>query len=310
MRAAPFHPDPYLASKSQPFDPVKRLLVLAILTSPLFTHAAATEPALAKRMDQVSAQFIGRPYIVDPLGEGDRGHFDRDPRFRLDGFDCTTFVETVLSISKARRSSEVPKWMDKIRYEKGVVGFETRNHFPDADWIANNVRARLVKDVTAQVAKTQPSSLAWAVALIEKDEWYKLLPIERLSGIPENEKAERLEELHSLSVNHGKSVARVPYLVKTEIVAHPELLLRIPHGSIINVVRPNFDVTKVAGTHMNITHQGFAFQRDGVVYFRHASPKKDPATGQGRVYETPLLEYVQGTLATASIGGINILSVR
>lgn len=276
----------------------------------LSSAAPATEKRLADRMERVSAQFVGRPYLIDPLGEGPRGRYDRDPRLRLDGFDCTTYVETVIAIAKARRSSDVPAQMDKIRYENGVVGFETRNHFPDADWIANNSKAKIVKDVTAQVAKDFPEALALAEALIEKDEWYKLLPVERLSGIPEAEKPTRLEALRSLGAKHGKEIARVPYLRKHAIDADPEILLRIPHGSVINVVRPNFDVKKAAGTHMNITHQGFAFHSGGVVYFRHASPKKNPETGKGEVVTVPLLEYVRGTLESPSIDGINVLSVR
>lgn len=294
-----------MALKSQGFDPVKRLLLLALIASPL--AARAVESSIGTRLDFVSSQYMGKPYVVDPLGEGEKGRFDRDPRLRLDGFDCTTFVETMLAIAKSRRSSDVPRWMDRIRYENGVVGFETRNHFPDADWIANNSKAGYVKDVTARVAKSHPGALAMAEALIEKDGWYKLLSIDRLSGIPESEKATRLEELHGLSARQGKEIARVPYLVKTEIVAHPEILQRIPHGAIINIVRPNFDVTKGAGTHMNITHQGLAFHRGGVVYFRHASPPKKNPDRDGKVLEVPLLDYVQGTLSSPSIGGINVL---
>ncbi|MES2963180.1 MAG: N-acetylmuramoyl-L-alanine amidase-like domain-containing protein [Bdellovibrionota bacterium] len=284
---------------------MKRLLVLVLIAFPFV--AQATPRALAERMDRVSSQFIGKPYLIDPLGEGPGARFDQDPRLRLDGFDCTTFVETVVSIAKARRSNDVERWMDRIRYANGKVGFETRNHFPDVDWIANNTRARIVTDITRTIDR---DALATAEALIEKDSWYALLKIERLSGIAETEKPARLIELRSLGAKHGKTISRVPYLRKHAIVAHPEILERIPHGAIVNVVRPNFDVTKGAGTHMNITHQGFAFHKNGVVYFRHASPTPDPVTGQGKVTEIPLLDYVHGTLPSKTIDGINVLSVR
>jgi hypothetical protein len=286
--------------------PVKRLLVLALISLPL--AAQATGSSLAERMDRISSQFIGKPYLEEgPLGEGDGGRFDRDPRLRLDGFDCTTYVETVISIAKSRQKKDILGWMDRIRYRDGKVGFETRNHFPDVDWIANNTRARIVKDITHRLDQ---DAVAVAEALIEKDEWYKLLPMTRLSGIPDGEKDARLTELRAIGATQGKIVSRVPYLRKQAIVERPEILQRIPHGSIINIVRPNFDATKGAGTHMNITHQGFAFHKNGVVYFRHASPTKDPATGKGKVTEIPLLEYVQGTIPSKTIDGINVLSVR
>ena len=258
-------------------------------------------------MDRISLGFLDRPYLADPLGEGTGARYDGDPRLRLDGFDCTTFVETVIAISKSRNSAETSRRMDRIRYRKGRVGFETRNHFPDVDWIRNNTQAKILKDITSTV---DADATMIAEALIEKDEWYKLLSIERLSGIPETEKEARLTELRGLSVHHGKQLSRVPYLDKRAIVARPEILARIPSGSVINIVRPNFDATKGAGTHMNITHQGFAFHKSGVVYFRHASPTKDPVTGKGKVKEELLLDYVTATLSSPSIGGINILSVR
>lgn len=295
-----------MAPRWQLLPPVKLLLVLSLILTPTLGLAAARGNSLADRMDRVSKRWLEKPYLVDPLGEGPSGRFDRDPRLRLDGFDCTTFVETVIATAKSRSSSQVPGFMDRIRYSSARVGFETRNHFPDVDWIKNNTRAGFIRDVTNTV---DAGALKTAEALIEKDNWYMLLPIERLSGIKDDKKLERLAELRSLSVRHGKEVSRVPYLDKNAIVAHPEILQKIPHGAVINVVRPNFDVTKAAGTHMNITHQGFAFHRDGKVIFRHASPTKDPVTGKGKVREQLLLDYVKDTVASPTIGGINVLVV-
>lgn len=265
-------------------------------------------------MDRYSSKLLGQPYIVDPLGEGEDATFDRDPRFREDGFDCTTFVETVVAVAKAKTKAAILQYMDTIRYKYGQYGevsFETRNHFTGLDWIKHNSRIGLMKDITQQIA---PESTYLAEAEINKEEWYKKLKPERLSGIPEDQKEATLAKLHKLSSKFMKTkVEKVPFLYKYDLVAHPEIIQRIPHGSIINIVRPNWDLTQAGGTHMNISHQGLAFHKDGVVYFRNAKVVyKDGQIdqSQSKVSEEPLLDYVKKMIPSKTIQGINVLIVR
>jgi len=77
--------------------------------------------------------FLGRPYISNPLSEG-----EPSPRIRFDGFDCMTYVETILSLAISEKSGLVLPNLDKIRYKNGEVSFHTRNHFVCADWLENN----------------------------------------------------------------------------------------------------------------------------------------------------------------------------
>ncbi|MCX5790345.1 MAG: DUF1460 domain-containing protein [Elusimicrobia bacterium] len=53
-------------------------------------HAA--HPALADRIDAVSERFLGVPYKLGPMGEGDGGDFERKPLYSFRELDCTTFV--------------------------------------------------------------------------------------------------------------------------------------------------------------------------------------------------------------------------
>src|SRR5690606_32543867 len=56
--------------------------------------------SLPERVDKLSSIFLGSDYVGDPLGEGESGVYDRDPLYRFDAFDCTTYVETVLALSR------------------------------------------------------------------------------------------------------------------------------------------------------------------------------------------------------------------
>ncbi len=93
------------------------------------------------RIRAISSMFLGAPYKLGPLGEGEGGRFDRDPLFRLDRFDCVTYVETVLALARSKNLKEAVSLMQKIRYLNGKISYFTRNHFTAGQWIPNNIRA-------------------------------------------------------------------------------------------------------------------------------------------------------------------------
>ena len=54
----------------------------------------------AGRLQWISGQFLGLPYVTDPLvGSADTPELFTDT---LDGFDCVTYMETVLALAGAR----------------------------------------------------------------------------------------------------------------------------------------------------------------------------------------------------------------
>lgn len=77
--------------------------------------------------------FLDYPYIDSPLGEG-----DVKPKFRTDGFDCMTYVETCLALSLSDSADDILPNLDLIRYRDGIADYEHRNHFVSIDWVPNN----------------------------------------------------------------------------------------------------------------------------------------------------------------------------
>ena len=61
---------------------------------------AAKEPTLDDRIDAISARLIGYPYDANPLGGGP--DLSETLTISLEGFDCVTYVETVLALARAR----------------------------------------------------------------------------------------------------------------------------------------------------------------------------------------------------------------
>jgi hypothetical protein len=260
---------------------------------------------LTARIDFFSSKFIGLPYgDGGPLGEGAQGRYDQDPLYRFDTFDCTTYVETVLSLALTRHVTEFEEKMDDIRYENGVVDYLKRNHFPSLQWIPNNIANGTLKEINHLVLPKSEWLLAEAV--INLPGWLKKIKIEeiKMPNAPLEERQERLLELQAEAAHVSPMMARLNYLPISILLTKPEVLKNIPHGAIVNFVRPNWDLTDLIGTHMNVSHQGFVFKKGKDVYLRHAS-----SGGDKRVTETLLLDYLKKYENHPSLKGIHLMQI-
>ena len=91
----------------------------------------------------IGAEYVGKKYTADPLGE--EKFPDLDPLIRFDAFDCMTFVETSIA------GGDVKK-LTNIRYKDGKVDIKNRNHFTELDWLNNN--KELFENVSDEYGKT------------------------------------------------------------------------------------------------------------------------------------------------------------
>jgi len=114
--------------------------------------AAARGDALVDRFVAATEFFLGTEYVNGPLGEGDAGGPDPDPRVDFARADCVTFLEQSLAVALAGDSGEEEflRALDAVRYREGRVTFEDRNHYMVTDWIPAN--AWLIEDVTGDIA--------------------------------------------------------------------------------------------------------------------------------------------------------------
>lgn len=256
-----------------------------------------------KRMDLASAKFLGLPYGKGgPLGEGPQAKFDQDPLYRFDTFDCTTFVETIVSLALTHNVDDFESHMNKIRYENGEVGYLTRNHFPSLQWIPNNVSNGVLKEINDAIIPRRQQKLAQA--WVNVGGWLSKHKIDQIV-VPAarlEEKEILLQELKDLAPLYPPKLATLNYIEIQKLVSRPSLLKRIPHGSIVNFVRPNWDLTEGGGTHMNVSHQGFLFRKGNVLYLRHASTT-------GLVKEEVFLDYLKKFVNHATLKGIHLMKV-
>jgi cell wall-associated NlpC family hydrolase len=103
------------------------------------------DSSVANRIDVLSRHFLGQPYKPNPLigSPATAEVFTAS----LDGFDCVTYIETIVALARASHVDDFTDWLRKIRYEQGRIQWERRNHYMTL-WIRNNVREAIIKAVS------------------------------------------------------------------------------------------------------------------------------------------------------------------
>lgn len=106
---------------------------------------------VGSRIDVLSRHFLGYPYKANPLiGSADTAEVFTAS---LDGFDCVTYIETVVALARARDVDDFTQWLRKIRYERGRVQWERRNHYMTG-WIRNNIREGIIRPLPIPTLRT------------------------------------------------------------------------------------------------------------------------------------------------------------
>ena len=273
-------------------------------------HSPIIKPkaSLSARIDAISTQFLDKPYLLGALGEGKDGYYDNTPLYRTDAFDCETYVDTVMALALADDDATFEHYIRKIRYQDGKVSFIHRNHFTDLDWNLNNQTQGFVKDITLSFHDENGHAVSTiARALIDKPSWYQHFSdaIIRVKSISRTERARRLTLLKQKGSHLPKAISTIPYIPLTALFdqaghANTYLFNQIPQGAIIEIVRPNWDLTEQIGTHLNVSHLGFAINKNGTLMFRAATSTNH------RVMDVSLIDYLRATQKSPTIKGINI----
>lgn len=103
-------------------------------------------PTLRERLLSATDGFLGTPYVLSPLGEGEGR--DADPLLRFDAVDCVTMIEESLALSTATPQTLV-ETLTRLRYD-GEKSWDNRLHIMESQWLPEQVRRGLLKDVTRE----------------------------------------------------------------------------------------------------------------------------------------------------------------
>ena len=272
-------------------------LSLAVPEASNFAPAVpAPSPAAGARLFAASSRFLGVPYVLGPMGEGPQGEFDRGPLASYTGLDCTTFVEETIAFALGGDEASSLDILRRIRYRGGVISYQTRNHFTEADWLPNNITAGFLRDITGEVAGAKARAVR---KVVSKRAWYQAKTEADLKGFDGEtpaQRAERLARFRALGAAMPDQDVALSYAPLEDLAV---LLPQIPSGTVVSLVREARDDRPTV-----VSHQFFIFDGPGGKIIRHASLGK-------MVLDVPAAEYIS-KLAGSSwrVLGFNLAAVQ
>jgi hypothetical protein len=298
---------------------------------PILAHPKGTWASLDPRrvedfpiiLDHLSLALVGRPYRLGPLGEGeDSSH----PLYRLDVFDCTTYLETIMANAycfRDRRSNCLETQMRKIRYGGNRVSFAERNHIPELDWLPHNQARGYLADLSTKIF---PGAWNEAESTIDRSAWLaqkgiaeksnavtvKLpyLPVsfffrkteltppakeyldKKLAAARKDIQQRRIEGVDEKLLEREKFRADLEYLRATNEPIS-DRIAAIPSGTVLNLVRAPIKVHAKALLTPLISHQGLVIQTDHGPRLRHTAPNVGHSMDQSLA--DYLLRYVRSS---------------
>ena len=194
---------------------------------------------------EVGRSFIGSPYVAHSLEVPGEEHLV----VNLRAFDCVTFVETTLSLSRCIKTGKTgfedfTRELRTIRYRNGVIrGYPSRLHY-FTEWISDNERKGIVRDVTRELGGTDVRTM-FNIMSTHRAEYPRLINDTVFQAIRATEE--------TLS---ARSYAVLP---RARVAAAEAKILS---GDVIALA------TSIAG--VDVTHTGLAVVTDGETRYLHA----------------------------------------
>ncbi len=219
-----------------------------------------------ERIAVVGREFIGTPYVAGTL-EGT----PEELKVNLDQLDCTTFVETVLTIAYTAGEHRT-SWRDyvynleKIRYRNGTLnGYASRLHY-FSDWVVDNIHRGNIKEHTNRMP-----AIDWAVKTLD----FMSSNRDKYPAMKDSAEFERIKNYEIGYRNH-----RYPY-IKASKLSNKTTIAALKEGDIVALT------TKTPG--LDVSHMGIIIKKDDIPYLMHASSKK----GCVIIDNMPLTEYIR-----------------
>lgn len=221
---------------------------------------------------EIGESFIGTPYVEKTLELPG----DEKLVINLTGLDCTTYLETVVTLARIAKQGELTfeayeRELEKLRYQDGVrKDYSSRLHY-FSDWIFQNQEKGIVKDITGEIGGTlypnQPTFMS------ENPQYYAQL------SSPDFLKAIKTDEVEIAKRTYH-------FIPKAEIQT---LEKNIQSGDLIAIT--------TSMKNLDIVHVGFAIEQEGRIHLMHAG------TGnmQVEISKKPLSDYLAGNKSQSGI---------
>ncbi len=246
---------------------------LEIVEMILQRYAGEGESGTGELVAEIGRQFLETPYVGHTLEKGDTEKLV----INLRELDCTTFAENCLALARTAQMrkpnfGKFAKELEKIRYREGVRdGYASRLHY-FSDWIYDNEKKKVVKDVSRGIA-------------------HLLMPnqVNFMTTHPAN---------YPLLKDNPAVIAEIAAIEK-EISGRMTWFIPKDKVSVLEGELKNGDIlgltTGIEG--LDVSHVVIALRIDGHIRFIHASSKEKKVV----ISEETLEEYLKKSKMTTGI---------
>lgn len=222
-----------------------------------------SEKTMSEIMAVIGWTFLDQPYTAHTLERPGKERLI----VNLKEFDCVTFVENTLALSRCVKSKtmtfdQFKKQLQLIRYRNGKInGYPSRLHY-FSDWIDDNEKKGVVKNVTRELGGVEFGKTCNFMST-HRDSYKQLSNDKFFDAIKRTE-----EDL---------TCRKHFYLPKEHIQSAREQIL---DGDIIGIT------TTIEG--LDITHTGMAYRSQGYLRFLHAPL----SVGNIQITKRTLVDYL------------------
>jgi hypothetical protein len=231
-----------------------------------------SEKSPNERIIEIGQWFLNTPYVEKTLelpGE-------EKLVINLIGLDCTTYLETVVTLARLAQMREFSfedyeSELEFLRYQDGVrKGYPSRLHY-FSDWIYQNEQKGIIKDITKEIGGklyvNNPSFMS------SNPQFYSQL------GNPDFVK--------QLKVTEAEISKRIYHYIPKDEIANLEK--KIKSGDLIAIT--------TSMQNLDIVHVGFAIEKEGRIHLLHAGTKNMKV----EISEMPLHDYLKGNKSQSGI---------
>jgi len=249
------------------YDPKDKEILSEIFTK----YGNQNKASTAELVVLIGKYFLETPYVAHTL--------EMEPEqlvVNLRELDCTTFVENCLAISRTIKSGELSfekfcAELQNIRYHNGRIdNYTSRIHY-FSDWIYENDKRNIVKDVSQEIANSPYP-----------------LHVNFMSTHPE-------------SYAQLKDASLIPVIAKQEKEISSRSMFYIPEEKLAEVEKDLIDgdiagiTTTIQG--MDISHVVILIKKEGRVHLLHASS----AAMKVMISENTLEDYLKSSKSATGI---------
>jgi hypothetical protein len=221
---------------------------------------------------EIGEWLLGTPYVEKTLEIPGKEQLVID----LQGLDCTTYLETVVTLSRLANRGEFTfeayqAELELLRYRDGLnTGYPSRLHY-FSDWIYQNQEKGILTDITKDIGgESYPNNPSF---MSSNPQFY-----------PQLSNPESVTKIQAAEQNIA---GRTYHYIPKEEISQAEHLIQA--GDLIAIT--------AAMNSLDMVHVGFAVEKNERIHLMHAST----GSMEVEISEKPLSEYLAGNKSQSGI---------